>query len=468
MREYRFIGSFDLVTPLRLSSGEEAELADSAVRRRADGRLLVPGTSIAGAFRAYVERVAGASCQFTVGLPSGPAKDEPACGCAACRLFGDVRPGADREARASRLVFRDAVIEGGNVRVTDGVAIDRGRRAASERRKFDFEEVATGASVCVEVLGTDLSDEEMSWVGSAYQALGAGQIPLGGRVAQGFGRLSKRALSVRWRDTSTPDHLIAAVLNDAATDAAWPALIEPFPGDDGAVPEAWRVSLRLVPPPGATFLIADPSEAVATGFDRASRGGAERAELPATSLRGALRSAAERILRTLDLGTACDPTDGSACCSAREREAVRRRTSPPVRCLACHVFGNEEWGSWLRVDVRRVEAEGHGQPFDHVAIDRFTGGAREGLKFDALAARGGIFEARLSAPDLPQSERAWVTGLLALAIQDLHHGRWHVGYGSARGHGGFVLAEAPTFAEPLDAALRALWAKVGVPYPEVA
>lgn len=468
MREYRFIGSFDLVTPLRLSSGEEAELADSAVRRRADGTLLVPGTSIAGAFRAHVERVTGASCRFTGGLPSRPARDERACACAACKLFGDVRPGADREARASRLIFRDAVLEGGEVHVTDGVAIERGRRAAAGRRKFDFEEVAPGVNIRVEVLGSELSDQEASWVGSAFRALGVGEMPLGGRVAQGFGRFSTRDLSVRWRDTSTPEHLIAAVLNDAATDAAWPEVIEPFPGDEAAAPETWSVSLRLVPPPGATFLIADPSEAVATGFDRAPRRGAERAGLPATSLRGALRSAVERILRTFDVGAACDPTDAFACCAAREREALRSGTSRPMRCLACHVFGNEEWGSWLRVDVRRVEAGGHGQPFDHVAIDRFTGGAREGLKFDALAARGGAVEAHLSAPDLPQSERAWVTGLLALAIQDLHHGRWQVGHGSARGHGWFMLAETPIFPEPLVTAVRALWAKVRVAYPEVA
>lgn len=468
MREYRFIGEFDLVTPLRLSSGEEADLADSAVRRGGNGALLVPGTSLAGAFRAYVERLAGASCQLASGLPSRSERDQQACACAVCKLFGDVRPGSDREARASRLVFRDAVVDGGEVRVVDGVAIERGRRSAAERRKFDFEEVAPGARLRVEVRGADLQDRELAWVGSAFWALGSGEIPIGGRVAQGFGRLSKRDLSVRWRDTSTPEHLMAAVLNDAAADAAWPEGIEPFPGRDSAGPGVWSVSLRLAPPADGTFLIADPSEAVATGFDRAPRGGTRSPELPASSFRGALRSAAERILRTLDVNAACDPTDSASCCAARERDAKRRAEPLPERCLACCVFGNEEWGSWLRVDVRRTEVGDHGQPFDHVAIDRFTGGAREGLKFDALAACGGAFEVRLSAPDLPQSERAWVTGLVALAIQDLHHGRWQVGHGSARGHGLFMLTEAPIFAEPLDAAVRALWAKVGVAYPEVA
>jgi len=468
MREYRFIGDFDLVTPLRLSSGEEADLADSAVRRSGKGTLLVPGTSLAGAFRAHVERVAGASCQLATGLPSRSEGDQPACACAVCKLFGDVRPGADREARASRLVFRDAVVQCGEVRVVDGVAIERGRRAATERRKFDFEEVAPGARLCVEVRGAGLQVEELAWVGSAFRALGSGEMPLGGRVAQGFGRLSTRELSVRWRDTSSPEHLIAAVLKDDAADTAWPEEIDPFPGSDDGGPSAWSVSLRLAPPAGGTFLIADPSEAVATGFDRAPRGGARSPELPASSFRGALRSAAERILRTLDAKAACDPTDGASSCAARERDAKKRRVPLPERCLACRVFGNEEWGSWLRLDVRQTEARGQGQPFDHVAIDRFTGGAREGLKFDALSANGTSFEMRLSAPELPHADRPWVSGLLALAIQDLHDGRWQVGHGSARGHGWFVLAEPPRFPEPLDETVKALWARVGLPYPEVA
>jgi CRISPR/Cas system CSM-associated protein Csm3 (group 7 of RAMP superfamily) len=428
MREYRFTGSFQLVTPLRLSSGEEAELADVAVWRRADGIIVVPGTSIAGAFRTYVERLTGVSCKIAEGLPSRRSSDEPACGCAVCALFGDVRPGNDPNARASRLMFCDAVVEGAKVRVVDGVAIDRQRRTAAERRKFDFEEVIPGAQLQIEVRGHALENLEVGWIGTAFRALGAGRMPLGGGVAQGFGRLAARELTLRWRDTEMPEHLVVAVLNDAGEDAAWPETVDPFPGDDSAQPDFWEICFRLVMPPDSTFLVADPTEAIATGFDRAPRGTASSPDLPATSLRGALRSAAERILRTLDPNAACDPTDSKTCCAARERVAMERDEAFE-RCLACQVFGNEEWASWIYIDVSRVSDSSRGQPFDHVAIDRFTGGAREGLKFDALATAGAQFEVRLLAPNLPSEDRAWVTGLLALTLQDLHQGRRlvHVG-----------------------------------------
>ncbi|MCB9610309.1 MAG: hypothetical protein H6716_27220 [Polyangiaceae bacterium] len=466
------------MTPLRLSSGDEADLADSALRRSGNGRLIVPGTSIAGAFRAYVETITGGSCGGLAASPGHASKNLSACACAVCRLFGDVNPGASPEARASQVTFHDAVIEGGRVRVVDGVAIERSRRAPSERRKFDFEEVEPGAHIRVELRGTGLTDDQVNLIGAAFTALGSGALPLGGRVAQGCGRLRAKAdVAVRCRDTSKPEHLIAALLNDVSSDAAWPDDGSAACERDMAAPELWSMTFELHSPVGGTFVVGDPREAVATGFDRAPRGGVQAAELPASSFRGALRAASERILRTLSPVAACDPTVREGSCATRERESRKTNASPPKRCLACQVFGNEEWGSWLRVDVRRKvsdaapQSPSTGKPFDHVAIDRFTGGARKGLKFDALVARSPKFDVTLTAPALPKGDRAWVSGLLALAMRDLHDGRWQVGHGSARGHGWFTLAAKPCFVPALDeqaltAAVQALWSKTGVSYPE--
>jgi len=466
MREYRFLGTFELATPLLLGAGEPADLADSAVWRHASGAAVVPGTSLAGAFRAHLERLTGADCKVAEGPPARLSGREPACGCRICRLFGNVRPGIDLSAHASVLVFLDAVVEGAAVRIVDGVAIDRGRRAASDARRFDFEEVVPGAQIAVDVRGSALGEDEIAWVGAAFRALGSGRIALGGRVAQGFGRLEARNLSLRWRDTERPDHLVAAVLEIGDSEAAWPEIVEPFPGQGMEEPGGWEVRFQLLTPTPSTFLVADPLESVRSGFDRAPRGGVAVPELPATSLRGGLRSAAERILRTLDPEAACDPTRSSSC-AAREREAASRSQAFD-RCLACRVFGNEKWASWVRLEVRPIAAGGRGRPFDHVAIDRFTGGASRGRKFDALAATSAEYDVRLSAQGLPAADRSWVTGLVALALGDLHHGRVPLGHGSARGHGWFLLKEIPAFPEPLEEGVRALWRKIGVPFPEVA
>jgi CRISPR/Cas system CSM-associated protein Csm3 (group 7 of RAMP superfamily) len=176
-----------------------------------------------------------------------------------------------------------------------------------------------------------------------------------------------------------------------------------------------------------------------------------------------LRSQAERILRTLAPDGACDPTDPESCCAARDRRAGKKK-QPFERCLACRLFGNEEWASRLRLRVDRVEG-GAPVPFDHVAIDRFTGGARDSLKFDALASRSARWAVYLDLTDVPEKDRPWARGLMALVLSDLHDGRVRAGHGAARGHGRLVLTRAPVFGEPLEPCVRALWVKLGVPWP---
>jgi CRISPR/Cas system CSM-associated protein Csm3 (group 7 of RAMP superfamily) len=90
-------------------------------------------------------------------------------------------------------------------------------------------------------------------------------------------------------------------------------------------------------------------------------------------------------------------------------------------------------------------------PFDHVAIDRFTGGASDQKKFDALAAMGGVFHVELTADRVHDEETArWIIGLLALVLRDLHDGRLWLGHGGAKGHGLMQLAKAPSWTVPAD------------------
>ena len=285
---------------------------------------------------------------------------------------------------------------------------------------------------------------------------------MGGRVAQGFGRLDVTRLACRCRDLANAAHVFAAVMRDPSDDGAWPDAVEPFPGGGKTLPGTLIWSFEVAVADNATFLVGDSGMALATGFDRAPRGGAAAPELPGPSLRGILRSQAERILRTLKPEAACDPTNPRTCCAARERQAGKEG-KPFTRCNACRAFGNEEWAGWVRVRVDSL-AGGSPVPFDHVAIDRFTGGARDSLKFDTLAGGAGRWSICLDMTDVPTSDRDWVMGLLALTLGDLHDGRVRGGHGAARGHGRLVVARPPAFAE-LEPCVRALWSQVGVPFP---
>lgn len=459
MREDRFQVDCVTTTSLRVASGAEGLVSDSGLWRRADGTVVIPGTSIAGAVRTAVEQVTAARCAFQDG-PMRHGRNVAACKCPTCRILGDVRPGQDPEAKASKLVFRDAIVIHATVRVVDGLGLDRSRRTGSERRKFDSDEIAPGATVKIEIRGTGLDDVERSLIAKALSLLGRGQIPLGGRTAQGYGRLEARAMTLRWRDCRQREHLVGALINDGDSLAAWPECVDPIPGVLDAVVGSPAITFSVAPVLDGTFLVGDPAEAFSSGFDLATRRVAGTAELPATSLRGALRSGAERILRTLRADAACDPNDPTKSCAGKPAAE---------RCYACRLFGNEQWASWLRVAVTADNTSGHGaMPFDHVAIDRFTGGASDGAKFDVEAARGGTYTVHLELlPRMPPGDRSWVLGLLALTLGDVVDGRIALGYGSARGHGYFQITSPPTFPEPPSMAwIRALWSALGVTFPE--
>jgi len=459
-----------IATPLRLSSGDASASTDAPARRSANGELVIPGTSLAGALRSAAEQVVGVACKLSEDKPGEP------CGCEVCVLFGDAVP--KDNAAVSKLTIHDAAIVDGRTRVVDGVGLDRERRTAADGRKYDAEVVTVG-TVVLRILGRDLTQDHVNVVAYLLDRVGGGAIPLGGRVAAGFGVLAatEGGKSLRMRDLAKADHVLAALTNDG--DAAWKEKPEwpKWPEERaarGAI-RSWAITVR--PTTNGTWLVADPAEAVRTGFKKAPRGGAAAAELPGTSLRGVLRAQAERILRTLRADGACDPAKGCAAKATQAEKAAGAdrtralqagRAEDAKRCLACRVFGNERVASPLRIAVKQEDGGGsRGQPFDHVAIDRFTGGAAmDGRKFDALAARGGVYGVTITfdGPRAPDGDLPWMRALIALALRDLHEGRVQVGGGAAKGHGTFEVDGWKAVATGADVAQ--LWTKLELTQPK--
>lgn len=160
MREYRFRLTCHTTTPLHCGAGRESAFSDADLRRRADGTLVLPGTSIAGALRAVVERLAGVdqTCLLYIEGSSRRGEDQP-CTCPVCILFGNVHPVGD--AGASKVSVGDAVIGAeARARIVDSVALDRSRRSASDARKFDYTEIEPGARLTIEVRACALEEQE--------------------------------------------------------------------------------------------------------------------------------------------------------------------------------------------------------------------------------------------------------------------------------------------------------------------
>jgi CRISPR/Cas system CSM-associated protein Csm3 (group 7 of RAMP superfamily) len=479
----------DLVlrTALHVGTGQDTETADDLLRRDARGRLLIPGTAIAGALRSIATRLAPRfdgekPCQALTGVQSAKA-----CQCLVCQLFGDVNPRDDNEgASAARVLVYDAVLDAAPaVQIRDGVGIDRvtGAAARRERIKFDYEVLPakTAFKLRLEIdRRLENRDKTLPLLAAALAEWEQGRGAVGGRVNRGLGALKLESICWIERCLSQPDALIEFLRSGPPWDATdgdrdWldgrvktaRGLIKAYSGNQ-PVARSWAVVEFTLAATGP-FLTHDLTQAGRSGFDHAPvlatyEKGA-RPVLPGSSLRGVLRSQAERIARTLAtckawgagvdaesrraefLTTcpACNPLtakteDPVASCnsfikgemSSDERKKLEREGAEKKLCLACKLFGSTWNGSRLRVeDAPFVGEKVETKVLDFLAIDRFTGGGRDSAKFDAVVLWRPKFSVRLFL----ENPQPWELGWLALVLRDLHDGLITVGFGAAKGFG---------------------------------
>lgn len=514
MKFQAITATLKLRTPLHVGTGRGTETADDQLRRDARGRLLIPGTALAGALRGIATRLAPrlddshSLCYALTG-----ADPDKACCCLTCRLFGTVNPqdhprleGESEEAwlnrtgRATGILIYDAVLDTADVQIRDGVGIDRATGAAArrERIKFDLEVLPPGVEFRLRMELDRRLDEPKAipLLAAALAEWQAGRGAVGGRGARGLGAFDLTDVQFIERDLDRPDALMAFLRdgppwNAEDGDTGWiskkmeaaPAI----PGWDSEsqapVARSWALAEFTLAATGP-FLTHDLTQAGRSGFDHAPVLAAYAPEnvpdsglrgvpvLPGSSLRGVLRSQAERIARTLatlnawgdakamserqaDFLASCpacnplttEPSDEVASCnsfirrrlSKEAREKLEREGAEDKLCLACRLFGSTWNGSRLRVEDAPFK-EGvkiEHKVMDFLAIDRFTGGGRDSAKFDALALWKPQFCVRLFL-DNPEP---WELGWLALTLRDLQDGLATVGFGRAKGFGQCTLED---------------------------
>lgn len=475
-------------TAVHIGSGEGTDITDALIRRDTAGQPVIPGTAIAGALRALLTRLAprlnAGTCEALKGKGS-----RVSCECGVCRLFGDVNPSdeAGASSQASRLlVFNGHLKSKSATFVRDGVGINRvtGAAARAGAVKFDLEVLPAGVEfdLRLELRGTDAEDEQL--LAAALAEWQAGRAWLGGRVARGLGAFDLIDIKFGEQDLNQPDQLFAFLKADkpwcqAKKTSNWldtrvkeacGRLVDEF-DPAPSIARRW-VSFEGTLQAQGPLLTNDAVQAGISGFDHApllvQLGDWNHPVLTGSGLRGVLRSHAERIARTLATLEAVNGDQFRCTCPACDPTARRiKKDTPPEElpplescdslllyevgkggndpveqeelCLACQLFGSTRLGSRLLVEDA-LYAGKTGPKFkmlDFLAIDRFTGGGAEKLKFDALALWRPAFTLRFHL-DNPQE---WELGWLALVLRDLAEGWLSVGYGAAKGFGRVKLTD---------------------------
>ena len=470
-------------TPLQVGAGEGDELTDSLLRRNSEGELVIPGSSVAGALRGVALRLAPR--MGMAGINERPCQSwsvetsRKVCGCVVCRLFGDVSPVEEKlhdgyRAGPSKVWVYDAETVAGNEPVCyirDSVGIARNTGTAADAVKFDREIVASGAMFLLRLRIESLEEPERILLGAVLDEWARGRGWIGAGSARGQGAFSLQNICVREWDLSDPEQLMEYLAQEdhwqgghnkslwiESSASAFRTVVKPVSRmtPAGAARSFVQFDAQIAFQGG--FLINDMTSTFLFDFDHAPMLSAPSPGrlpvLPGSSLRGVVRSQAERILRTLaclqgeeNYGARCPACDSlqrrrrqdksilESCDSMLETFAAQKKkvANHEKPCLACQLFGSSREGSRLRLEDAPYQGPHpvRYKALDFLAVDRFTGGGQAGRKFDALAVWDPTFHARLFL----ESPQDWEIGLLLLTLRDIEEGLVPVGFGGAKGFG---------------------------------
>ncbi|HEY6794203.1 MAG TPA: RAMP superfamily CRISPR-associated protein, partial [Kineosporiaceae bacterium] len=261
--------------PLHVGGWEPTMAADLALARDGQDRPVIPGTSIAGALRAWL-------------TTSGAVADVDA-------VFGYVK---GQEGKASRLRVDDApVLDDVTPVVRTGVAIDRATRSAAAGYLYERELLPAGTRFAFRLVADEPAREKDPGVGEAFEALTAalraGHVVLGAARTRGLGRVRLEAAQTRTTN-----------LSDRAGLRAWLTDSSPWHELTGGPsgPPPGRLVVTVDWQPVTPVLVKDslPGALVdALPLTTTDPDGKVRLVLPGSSVKGVLRAHAERIVRTL-------------------------------------------------------------------------------------------------------------------------------------------------------------------------
>lgn len=369
----------------------------------------LPGASLAGAFREHLVDSEVPSALVDRLMGAGGASTTPS----RVRVLGGFWRGAAGPAYES----------------IQSTAIDRRRGAARSSTLRTIRVLAAGASFRTYWEADDLAEEEQQ---AMLDALSTWRPLIGRAVTSGYGETATSNLAWGVLDTSTePD--LERLLTLSGPSLVNAVATRTLPVREGTAREAVRLLLDIVAPLHVGYGEMDGNRNLIRRRD-------SRYVVPGQSLRGVLRSRIDHILASV----------GAPSC-----------VSQNCRCLSCEIFGAVDDVSGRRARVRVADAlidDAAKGEIEHVAIDRFTGGARDSALYSDEVVIAGRLTVRVE--DLTASSLLWrrTAALLRLVVEDMNRGYVVLGGSGQRGYGRVRYVSRPDDGLPdLGEAQRVLW-----------
>ncbi|GGP08455.1 RAMP superfamily CRISPR-associated protein [Nonomuraea glycinis] len=440
------------------------------------GRLYVPGTTLAGVLRAWCRGAGGTST----------AMDE---------LWG-YAPEEGDDGQASRVIVADALVadttatdergvpvdplEPDALEFRPSVGIDRVTGAAAPEFLYGRHVVPIGCYLRLELVieSRDAADRDEALLGALLGALSGQQVRLGAATSKGLGsvRLLDDPLDVVVDRFDSPEGLLAVLRNDPSRQRT----VASLRSTSLELPERRRIlDVRIAWTPTAPVMVRSGADGLfvdtmplTTRID----GRHLTLVLPGSSIKGMLRTHAELVERTVRGIPAPSALPGESAakhsaafraqldqlCAVRTlfgaaRDDAGSRGAGALRaeeCLADVTIPQELWAKVTGFDEETGPSEGDQSPSmpeqvrdrladlglersDHVALDRWTGGASDGRLFSVLEPYNVRWEPIRLSVDLTRLDTAENIGLalLLFVLRDLAEGRIAIGAATNRGFG---------------------------------
>ncbi|WP_286394415.1 RAMP superfamily CRISPR-associated protein [Pseudanabaena mucicola] len=455
-------GHLVAISPIHVGGIGGNAQTDMALALNGKGEYYIPGTSLAGALREWM----GSESQFINAL------------------WGYQDAKSDR-GHASFVLVEDAPIQA-KAEIRDGVGIDRYYGTAAEHFKFDRAILPRGSRIPLEITieqnpHKDWERAKAEWV-ELLTALQNKEIRLGAAKTRGLGLVKLENLKILDQNLSTRQGILNT-LRDKGTGTTLGAL-----SNQPVTRNNPKLYIEIQWQPISPVMVKAEADGIAVDSLPlvSANGSGLTFVLPGSSIKGALRTQAERIMRTvLDQPVPNGKSKQNFSNQLEQVELIRelfgasakikdKEQHGRIGALAvddCYASVNISENQWQ--DITSAEKElplrnaldqaglNNTQQAFHVAIDRWTGGAADGFLYSTLEPMGVNWEPiqltlDLNPERLPVKDQLPIVALLSLMLRDLSTGKIPLGYGVNRGMGAIVINNIKLTGSGLDTLLPSL------------
>lgn len=374
------------VSPISVSSGYEG-MTDSDVLRDYDGHPFISGSSITGAFRAYVQSKNNGNDIF------GFANDE--------------------DGKMSPVFISDLKFNKSETDIRDSVALDD-NKITKEGAKFDFE-VLQGNSkgyFYIELTIREKDNEELlvGALNEIFNGIHLKEIRLGSNKTRGYGIIDIDQIKKR---EFTKNNFLD--YKDCYREPFWKKNVKAYDLDYSTKGHmvSIEVPLRLK---GGISIRKYAVKKNAPDFEHITDHGCP--VIPGTSIMGALRHRIKEIIKELD-----------------KDSLYGLYPNKMIDEMFGFVSGKDAHISGVIVDEMVIEGA-KALEMTRTGISRFENSARNGALYKEKTYVDGTFTLRLSVcKENPNMD--WIIGILLLAVKDLQNGFLAVGGQTSIGRGIF-------------------------------